>query len=161
MDKKAAAESKEKSGWCWRPLRDKDHLTDMSFGVEAKRLRNSSDSDSINPASDYYIGARNLQNHDQSGRSTTYLLRSPMPVYDKTIPLHALRKVAAIERDFKSSPVSFFVCDYALAPAIQYPDPFLMAVIPNSKLNIGVGRFIIDFWDEPGFGFDNGLLGGN
>jgi hypothetical protein len=41
----------------------------------------------------------------------------------------------------------------------QYPpqphlraDPFLMAVIPNDQLGAGVGRFVIDFWDEPGFG---------
>jgi hypothetical protein len=25
-------------------------------------------------------------------------------------------------------------------------------VIPNASLDRGVGRFVIDFWDEPGFG---------
>jgi hypothetical protein len=32
------------------------------------------------------------------------------------------------------------------------PDPFLMAVIPNPELEHGKGRFVIDVWDEPGFG---------
>lgn len=78
-------------------------------------------------------------------------------VYDKIIPLHALRKVGAIESEFKKAPVHFFVCDYALAPQIEYPDPFLLAVVPNTKLSTGVGRFVIDFWDEPGFGIEQML----
>lgn len=163
MDKKAAAESKEKSGWRWRPLRDGDHLSDVRFGSEASNRGGGT----IIPASDWYIGKRkgrttyvfeNNGGHREIFDETQYT-PSPINVYDKTIPLHALRKVAAIESGFKAAQVHFFVCDYALAPEIQYPDPFLMAVIANPKLNIGVGRFIIDFWDEPGFGFDNGMLG--
>lgn len=42
------------------------------------------------------------------------------------------------------------------APAFR-ADPFLMAVVPNAKVREGVGRFIIDFWDEPGFGIDQML----
>jgi hypothetical protein len=59
----------------------------------------------------------------------------------------------AIEAEFKE-PVSFFICDYAPAPHIEHPDPFLMAVINNAQLSKGVGRFVIDFWDEPGFGLE-------
>lgn len=32
-----------------------------------------------------------------------------------------------------------------------------MAVVVNDKLSNGTGRFIIDFWDEPGFGLDKQL----
>ncbi len=76
--------------------------------------------------------------------------------YDKLVPIHALRKVAEIERDFRE-PVSFFVCDYAPAPHIEHPDPFLMVVVNNERLSKGVGRFVIDFWDEPGFGLEQML----
>ena len=37
------------------------------------------------------------------------------------------------------------------------PDPFLMAVIPNGDVGYGVGTFIIDVWDEPGFGLEQRL----
>ena len=73
--------------------------------------------------------------------------------YDKLIPIHALRKVAETEKEY-ADPVAFFVCDYAPAPHIEHPDPFLMAVVNNARLAQGVGRFIIDFWDEPGFGIE-------
>jgi len=39
----------------------------------------------------------------------------------------------------------------------MYPDPFLMAVVPNPNLARGIGRFVIDFWDEPGFGIEHML----
>lgn len=182
MDKKAAAESKNKAGWQWRPLREKDHILNAKFGVEAQRAqdqygRRSGEVD--RPASDYYVGPQERETpeiqwetmavvtqgglhgnigqqaiHRPTGRTLRQFGYSPQFPYDKTIPLHALRKVAAIERDFKTAPVSFFVCDYAPAPEIEHPDPFLMAAIDNPKLGIGVGRFIIDFWDEPGFGID-------
>ena len=32
-----------------------------------------------------------------------------------------------------------------------------MAVINNPQLAKGVGRFVIDFWDEPGFELDQQL----
>ncbi len=43
--------------------------------------------------------------------------------------------------------------EYTTQPhVVVNPDPFLMAVIPNSAVAHGKGRFIIDVWDEPGFG---------
>lgn len=170
MDKKAADESKEKSGWEWRPLRAKDQMLNAVFGRPAERERDQYGNRSgatVRPASDYYSGPSeydapehvhigNGQFHS-TGKTTKKTADGSQSPYDKTIPLHALRKVAAIERDFKAAPVSFFVCDYALAPQIEHPDPFLMAAVNNKQLNIGVGRFIIDFWDEPGFGLDKSL----
>lgn len=92
---------------------------------------------------------------DANGHSQFKNEASSRP-YELTIPLHALRRIAKIEKEHKS-PVAFFVSDYALAPQITHPDPFLMAVIPNSHLQNGIGRFIIDFWDEPGFGIEQML----
>lgn len=76
------------------------------------------------------------------------------PAYTRTLPLHALKKIALVERNFKDK-VIFLVTDYCVAPhVVVNPDPFLMAVIPNSAVAHGKGRFIIDVWDEPGFGID-------
>lgn len=145
MDDKAEKESKNKSGWEWKPLREKDHLTDVRFGTRP------------NKASDYYQGpvTELLQYSGSSPRKT---LREPLQsVYGRTIPLHALRKVALIEKEYKE-PVSFFVSDYAPElKIVEYPDPFLMAVINNPRLHKNEGRFIIDFWDEPGFGLEQQL----
>ncbi len=91
----------------------------------------------ITPASDFYDSNR-------YGR-----------IYSRTIPLHALRKIALIEAEFGAGKVAFMVTDYTTEPHIVVnPDPFLMAVIPNPAIPAGTGRFIIDVWDEPGFGID-------
>lgn len=82
---------------------------------------------------------------------------SPSPAYTRTLPLHALKKIALIEREFKHR-VVFLVTEYTTTPDIVInPDPFLMAVIPNSAVSHGKGRFIIDIWDEPGFGIERML----
>lgn len=141
MDRKAEQESKEKAGWHWVPLRNKDWL-DADFGSRARR-----DAEMIQdratgqvhqrvvtkPGSDYYSG-------DNGKR-----------IYKYIVPLHALERVLAIEQNYEGK-VAFMVSDYVLAKDIPHPDPFLMAVIPNEGLHVGIGRFIIDFWDEPGFG---------
>ncbi len=88
----------------------------------------------ISPASDYFAGAESK-------------------VYVRTIPLHALKKMARIEKEFGIGKVGFLVTDYVTEPhVVIQPDPFLMAVVPNVGVAKGVGRFIIDVWDEPGFG---------
>ncbi len=65
-------------------------------------------------------------------------------IYGKPIPLHAIKKVALIEEHFKDE-VKMFVSDYA----VKNPDPFLMALIEGNRV---VHRWVIDVWDEPGFG---------
>lgn len=159
MNEKAAEESAAKSGWHWRPLRAKDDIKNVHFGTPARAWGHQSTERS--PASDHYHGphterglewSNNRQGHEERLREVS---ASALP-YDKLVPIHALRKVAETERDFPD-PVSFFVCDYAPAPHIEHPDPFLMAVINNARLNQGVGRFVIDFWDEPGFGLEQML----
>lgn len=161
MDAKAEKESKHRSGWEWRPLREKDHLENLKFGTAAQRRqdqygRQSADS-VIVPATDYYAGITETA-YQHKGMQVPATHRSPgsSKPYDRTIPLHAVRRCAAIEKDYKG-PVSFFVSDYALAPQIVNPDPFLMAVIPNLNVGNGTGRFVIDFWDEPGFGIEQML----
>lgn len=159
MDAKAEKESKEKSGWEWRPLRVKDNRDGVTFGKAAVRDRDQYGQRSGKvgtPASDYYNGPRE---HIVHQGSEGFLHKSPgssLP-YDRPIPLHALRKVALIEKSYAGDS-AFFVTDYALAPAVEYPDPFLMVLIPNLDVNKGVGRFVIDFWDEPGFGLDKQLM---
>lgn len=169
MDDKAAKESKDQAGWEWRPLRAKDQMLNAHFGVEAERGRDQYGSRSqgvVRPASDYYFGPHEFERPEhihqgngfvETGKTIKGISGPSQSPYDKTIPLHAVRKIAAIEREFTTAPVSFFVCDYALAPRIEHPDPFLMAAVNNPKLRIGIGRFIIDFWDEPGFGIDRML----
>lgn len=194
MDKKAAAESKDKCGWEWRPLRDKDHIINAEWGREPRREWGSRAKPQITQtATDYYSGpaermerervwvnapvgsmtnpatqlesssmtfSGTINGHwENTGNMIRQLSPAQVKTYDKTIPIHALRKVVAIEKEFTKATVHFFVCDYALAPQIEYPDPFLMAVVPcdNDSQRRGVGRFVIDFWDEPGFGLKNQL----
>jgi len=134
MDDKAKKESKDKAGWYWKPLRQKDHRISTSFGIEAKWI-GPPGALSLRAASDWYR---------YPGKDWSY-------VYDKLVPLHALKKVALIEKHFGDK-VGVFVCDYAPIPAIPHPDPFLMAVIANPRVKEGEGRWVIDFWNEPGFG---------
>lgn len=159
MNQKAAAESAAKAGWHWRPLRPKDDIENVKFGQPARRWGHQETE--MQAASDYYCGphmelrqqwSNGRQQHVEENRKVA----SSGTPYDKLVPIHALRKVAATEKEF-SDPVSFFVCDYAPAPHIEHPDPFLMAVVNNARLNEGVGRFVIDFWDEPGFGLEQQL----
>lgn len=154
MNKKSAEESAAKAGWHWRPLREKDNIRDARFGFPAHQRQDGQ----IQPACDHYFGphkerrmrwSNSGQNHTEADEEIT---ASALP-YDKLVPLHALRKVATILREFPE-PVSFFISDYAPAPYIEHPDPFLMAVINNLRMHSGCGRFVIDFWDEPGFGLE-------
>lgn len=159
MNKKAADESAAKAGWHWRPLRAKDNIENARFGISAHRWGH--ETTELRPATDFYMGPhteRQLQwsNNRQTHVEGNSLVPSSGAPYDKLVPIHALRKVAAIEGEF-TDPVSFFVCDYAPAPHIEHPDPFLMAVVNNERLSNGVGRFVIDFWDEPGFGIEHQL----
>jgi hypothetical protein len=156
MDKKSADESAAKAGWHWRPLRAKDDIKNVRFGTAARRWGNKESE--MQAASDYYCGPHMERvmlwsnNGQQHAEQTKEVKSSGLP-YDKLVPIHALRKVAETEKDF-SDPVAFFVCDYAPAPHIEHPDPFLMAVVNNARLNNGIGRFVIDFWDEHGFGLE-------
>lgn len=157
MDAKSKAEGRG-WGWNWVPLRDKDRIT-ASFGKEAERREidrwsRIGASGQLNwigedrPASDHYAS------HVSFGVGHVKEVQK----YDKVVPLHALKKVAMIEREFKHS-VAFMVSDYAPAPEFK-ADPFLMVVINNSNLNAGDGRFVIDVWDEPGFGIDQMIKSG-
>lgn len=154
MDKKSADESAARAGWHWRPLRGKDDIKNARFGTAARRWGH--EAEQMQAASDYYCGPHmervmEWSNGRQFHEEKTREVQSSGLPYDKLVPIHALRKAAEIEKGF-SDPVAFFVCDYAPAPHIEYPDPFLMAAVNNARLAEGVGRFIIDFWDEPGFG---------
>lgn len=144
-------------GWEWRAIRKRDRkaLKDIRFGTPSRTVWLDSKGKDIS-----------------SGRSLMFFVMDEMPeskrktrvtpgsdyyngekLYDKTIPMRALQRVAAIESDYKG-PVSFVVSDYATEPHIK-PDPFLMAILPNVPGD--AGRFVVDFWDEPGFGIEQML----
>lgn len=175
MDEVAARDNETGYGWHWCPVRPRDVLDGVAFG-RASRFEpaamwnelgqsqmNSSLSrfeqlaiagglrhplkaapaprpappaamrSGVTPASDYYFAGN--------------------AVYARTIPLHALEKIALVEREFGVGKVKFLVTDYKVLPHVVInPDPFLMAVVPNAELVRGKGRFVIDVWDEPGFG---------
>lgn len=166
MDQLAIGETdKERCGWEWRPLRAKDQIEGLRFGTKAERRyhngyyeitgghqREVRSRVEVIRGSDYYFGPHDEWHQSGDGRPSQHW-RSPgsSNVYDKLVPAHALKKVIEIEKTFGDK-VALFVSDYAPLPHIQFPDPFLMAVVPNPKVNEGVGRFVIDFWDEPGFG---------
>lgn len=144
-------------GWEWRPLRKKDQIAKVLFGTPSHYYNNNNMNGDASAAKDYYYGEHSQQRWNGQNNEPQTVPASSQP-YDRVIPLHALKKVVAIEAEFKAAPVSFFVSDYAPAPHIvTNVDPFLLAVINNPKLDKGIGRFVIDFWDEPGFGLDQQL----
>lgn len=168
MDEKSAKESPHLAGWQWRPLREKDHRS-MIFGRACEHPDGHYSPPRLGkPASDHYSGSAHVFENQKfffhgEGRFVDHTEKREYDkpgdqlVYDRTIPLHAVRRVAAIERTLPGSDIAFFVSDYALLPAVLCPDPFLMAVIPNINVRNGTGRFVIDFWDEPGFGIEQML----
>ncbi len=159
-------------------MRAKDTETPMAFGRPSEdRHQWGNGIDHVVAASDYYSSHRiqEWQRRYNNGGTTlvhniggvNQISQMPLPVdwrtmpsaaYTRTLPLHALKKVAFIEREFKAGHPIFLVSDYTVtADIVVNPDPFLMAVIPNSAVAHGKGRFIIDVWDEPGFGIDRML----
>lgn len=155
MDKIAASDNPDRLGWHWAPLRASD-ARDINLGAASVGY-------SCNNC--VMVGATNQANgtmvwqsgggggmYSQQSAASDYYAASKTP-YARTIPLHALQLIAMIEQQFGVGKVAFMISDYTTQPdRIVTPDPFLMAIIPNDKLAKGEGRFIIDAWDEPGFG---------
>lgn len=174
MDDVAAKDNPKGYGWHWCPVRAKDADASMTFGTpsvqdqrlwpgdtlvvsNSGRLLDGSSVVQATKASDFYESHRYRDlRRERYGVPTPSDLRvHRSPAYTRTIPLHALKKVAMIEREFGQGRAVFLVSDYTTAPHIVVnPDPFLMAVIPNSAVSHGKGRFVIDVWDEPGFGIE-------
>ena len=173
MDGVAAKDNPAGLGWHWCPLRTKDvAVAPMRFGKPAERKihetidgsGNRSANTTTKRASDYYESHRFAMLEERSRHP--YLQQVDWnehlsSAYSHVVPLHALKKVMLIEREFGPGKAAFLVSDYTLVPHKESymttdlrpnPDPFLMAVIPNRGVAHGKGRFIIDVWDEPGFG---------
>lgn len=115
-------------GWLWRPVRDNDQhrMRTVKLGTPSSRLGLRV------PASDYY----------DSGNS--------IKCYRRQIPMHALRRMDAITRSMGDEGIAFMISDYATKDDLTKPDPFLMVVVTTTQ---EAPRYVIDFWDEPGFGF--------
>jgi len=148
MDHIAAEQNPMILGWLGCPVRATD-VCQVTFGEPSEwnerivqQQGQTRSTISKVPASDYYSP-------------------STKP-YTRVMPMHALKKIALIEKDFGKR-VKFLVSDYVLVPHIMSktmvlppsprinPDPFLMAIVPNA-VSHGNGYFVIDVWDEPGFG---------
>lgn len=134
MDALAARENPTGYGWQWVPLRPVDGQPDLSFGTGSRLRHNNLKT----PASDYFA----YYSEEFGARRTSY---------DKVVPVRALERVALLEGEIGPNRVAFAVSDYATEPH-RDPDPFLMLIVPNKHLREGVGRFVIDVWNEPGFG---------
>lgn len=159
MDEIAAKDNPHGYGWHWCPVRPRDAEVAMTFGRPSQRDYNRGDIKL--PASDFYESHQfqKLSSHSERGAPSPRDWRKEYsPAYTRTLPLHALKKIALVEKHFTAGKAVFLVTDYTTAPhIIVNPDPFLMAVIPNSAVAHGKGRFIIDVWDEPGFGIERML----
>jgi hypothetical protein len=156
MDQVAQRDNPTGWGWHWAPVREKDAKIGLTFGTpseQAERMapagnRAGATVTSRSPASDYY-----------SDKTRPYA---------RILPLHVLMKIALIERSFHPDKVRFLVSDYTLAPHVVLrpaplpppvnvnPDPFLMAVVPSGGDHT-LSAFVIDVWDEPGFGLQQRL----
>lgn len=151
MDKIAAIDNPDRWGWHWAPVRTSD-ARDIKLGTEsAGYICNGCMMTTSNVVMVGGGGGGGAFLSQRSAASDHY--NGGKTPYGRTIPLHALQLIALIEQQFGAGRVAFMISDYTTEPdRIVVPDPFLMAVIPNDKLSKGEGRFIIDAWDEPGFG---------
>lgn len=162
MDDLVSKDNPTGFGWHWAPVRPKDAEVRLTFGRPSRDGRNrqgyfidGQKADGIvAPSSDFYESHQfaQMRQYHQGGHAVDWR-QTQSPAYTRTMPLHALKKIATVEREYKDK-VIFLVTEYTNIAHMTavIPDPFLMAVIPNSAVAHGKGRFIIDVWDEPGFG---------
>lgn len=150
MDALAKRDNSTGLGWEWKPLRASDTTNSLSFGTPSSYGDQfaglmlggfGGTPRGVRAASDYFATT-----HVSNWGSWT---TTP---YDKPVPLHALKRAALIEKEFAGR-VVFAVSHYSTEPHVR-PDPFLIAMIPNPRIAEGIGRFVIDVWDEPGFGIE-------
>lgn len=167
MDDLTARDNPSKMGWEWQPVRESDRIEhrfgrpateDRSAQIQALRawspeLGRSSRGGFFTSTGKPSVPRIGVRPPPVIVPASDYCAGSDAKVYDRTIPLHALEKMGLIEREFGTGRVAFMITDYVTLPhAVIEPDPFLMAVVPNKDLAKGVGRFVIDVWNEPGFG---------
>lgn len=148
MDAKSKAEGSG-WGWNWRPLRAKDAQTcQAGFGRPAQRANDFAQMRVRGLTASQVEGLQNAMQSRSSPASNHYAPSNA--VYSLPVPLHALKKVAKIEKEFKGA-VSFAISDYAPAPEFKV-DPFLLCILGQNE-----AKFVIDVWDEPGFGVEQML----
>ncbi len=141
MDAVAARDNSTGLGWQWGPLRAKDIANGMSFGKAASGCRSC------------WVSQNGVAVSVPAVAASDFFGANNATVYARTIPLHALEKVALIEKEFGVGRVAFMVSDYTTEGMVRV-DPFLMAVVLSPSTLHGEGRFVIDAWDEPGFGLE-------
>lgn len=164
MDEITAKDNPAKLGWHWCPVRPKDAKVAMTFGRASSQdnrgvlraasvLTTSIEQSYMNMLANSQLGGGRATSSAVITPGSDFYASGQVTPYARTIPLHALKKIALIEREFGADKAVFLVTDYTVTPHVVInPDPFLMAVIPNGAVAQGKGRFVIDVWDEPGFG---------
>lgn len=157
VDDLTARDNPSKLGWQWCPVRPRDAAMELDFGTpsiaEAGGLGGTAPDQFRKALFQQMAKQQSALNASPARPASDYYSHQSAKLYERPIPLHALKKVALIEREFGVGKVAFLVTDYVTQPHIAVnPDPFLMAVIPNAAIGQGKGRFVIDVWDEPGFG---------
>lgn len=168
MDALTAKDNPSKLGWEWLPVRESDRI-DYQFGRPATEDRSAATRAMMaewaadrrrSSRGGFFAGAAKTQVPRIGVQppaviipASDYYAGADAKVYSRAIPVHALQKIAKVEKEFGAGKVVFMITDYVTQPhVVIQPDPFLMAVVPNKDLAKGVGRFVIDVWDEPGFG---------
>jgi hypothetical protein len=146
MTRVSNRDNPKRTGWGWTPLREKDCASYTFLGSR----------DCLKRAGDKYPRRTAIDWLNRDLYNTSYRL---------PVPLTALQKVAKLEEAGFTSGNGFkyVVSDYEVAVrTVPKPDPFLMVylglpkdqreeTIPRSQ------RWVIDFWDEPGFGLTEQL----
>lgn len=135
MDRIAKRDGNGK-GWLWRPMGREDanaaFMGDVDFGRRASGRKGSSD----------FFFHMNYIN-----------------TYAHPIPMRVLQRAKLIKNySHGTTRPILFISDYTTKLDLQKrplpPDPFLMAYLPETK-----DRYVVDFWDEPGFGIKEMLAG--
>jgi hypothetical protein len=139
MDSIAARTNPTGYGWQWAPVRAKDTMAAVTFGAKST-LSEHTDRD-VAKGTSFTHTQRFPASDDYSDKT---------PPYARVMPLHALKKIALIEKGFAPDKVRFLVSDFVLQPheiirteTVKYPPP-----PPASRFSGSVPGV----WDESGFG---------
>lgn len=139
MTKISDRDNPMRSGWGWTALRREDNKYTTVFNGSRQALKTG--------RGRHYRKAIDWLNSSR--------------VYQLAVPLHALQKVDILTQAgfTPDKGYHYVVSDLNVeAQVVPKPDPFLMVYVGVKEGEDGwthvprANRFVIDFWDEPGFG---------
>lgn len=140
MTRIAHRDNPKDDGWGWIPLRPSDHSHYANFAGSGKATVRGLTGKVLDRAFDW--------------------LNTEATRYTRPIPLHALKKIDALDNAGFTGNNRLFnvvVSDYTVEYDVV--DPFLMVYYNKNAIGGAdegkiphAHRFVIDFWDEPSFG---------